>query len=140
MLSGASGASAEAGSPFRGPALWPRVLPFAVLAVVAEASVALPPGPKSIGTVVASGVLLVATAAAFALPWSRLPDWTPVLVPLLYTGSVLALILAVGSNSGVGIVIAMPVLWAALFQRRMDSACLVAAIVVVEINVYHVTF
>jgi signal transduction histidine kinase len=111
------------------------VLPFAVLAVLAEASVALPPGPRSIGAVVASVALLLATAAAFALPWSRLPDWTPVLVPLLYTGSVLALILAAGSNSGVGIVIAMPVLWTALFQRRMDSACLVAAIVAVEVIV-----
>jgi hypothetical protein len=26
-------------------------------------------------------MLLLATAAAFALPWSRLPSWTSVLVP-----------------------------------------------------------
>jgi signal transduction histidine kinase len=97
--------------------------------------VALPPGPQSAGAVVASVVLLLATAAAFALPWSRLPGWTPVLVPLLYTGSVLALILAAGSNSGVGIVIAVPVLWTALFQRWPDSVAVVAAIVVVEIIV-----
>lgn len=135
MVSGASGASGQAGNPFRGPALWPRVLPFAILAVLAEASAALPPGPRSIGAVVVSVVLLLATAAAFLLPWSRLPDWAPVLVPLLYTGSVLALILAVGPNSGVGIVVAMPVLWTALFQRWTDSVCLVAAIVAVEVIV-----
>ena len=135
MLSGASGASGEAGSPFRGPSLGPRVLPFAILAVLAEASADLPPGPKSTAAMVVSVVLLLATAAAFLLPWSRLPDWAPVLVPLLYTGSVLALILAVGSNSGVGIVIAMPVLWTALFQRWTDSVCLVAAVVAVEVIV-----
>jgi signal transduction histidine kinase len=135
MLSGASGAAGETAGPFRGPALWPRVLPFALLAVLAEASVALPPGPQSVAAVVASVVLLLATAAAFLLPWSRWPAWTSVLVPLLYTGSVLALTLAAGSNSGVGVVIAMPVVWTALFQRRMDSVCVVAAIVAVEIIV-----
>ncbi|MBV9796097.1 MAG: hypothetical protein JO016_19405 [Actinobacteria bacterium] len=109
--------------------------PFAALAVLAEASVALPPGPRSAVAVLVSVLLLLATAAAFGLPWSRLPDWLPVLVPLLYTGSVLALILAAGTNSGAGIVILMPLVWTALFQRRIDSACLVAAIVIVEIIV-----
>jgi signal transduction histidine kinase len=122
-------------NPFTGPGLWARVWPFAALAVLAEASVALPPGPRSVAAVIVSVLLLVAAAAAFLLPWSRLPDWLPVLVPLLYTGSVLALILAAGTNSGAGIVILMPLVWTALFQRRIDSACLVVAIVIVEIIV-----
>ena len=54
MFSGASGASGEAGNPFRGPSLWPRVLPFAILAVLAEASADLPPGPKSTAAMVVS--------------------------------------------------------------------------------------
>jgi uncharacterized membrane protein len=54
---------------------------------------------------VISVVLLAAVTAAFLLPWPRLPAWMPVLVPLAYTGSVLALILAAGTTSGVGIVI-----------------------------------
>jgi signal transduction histidine kinase len=130
-----SNATEMTSNPFTGPAVWSRVLPFAVVAVLAEASVALPPGPQSGGAVVASVVLLLATAAAFFLPWSRLPDWAPVLVPLLYTGSVLALILAAGSTSGVGIVILMPLVWTALFQTRLDSAVTVIAIVAVEIIV-----
>jgi signal transduction histidine kinase len=136
MLARMSGkADATTGHPFTGPAVWSRVLPFAAVAVLAEASVALPPGPQSGGAVVASVLLLLLTAAAFFLPWSRLPDWAPVLGPLLYTGSVLALILAAGSTSGVGIVILMPLMWTALFQRRLDSAIIVAAIVAVEIIV-----
>jgi len=136
LFSGTSGnASEQTSNPFTGPAAWSRVLPFAAVAVLAEASVALPPGPQSGGAVVASVVLLLATAAAFFLPWPRLPDWAPVLVPLLYTGSVLALILAAGSTSGVGIVILMPLIWTVLFQRRWDSAAVVVAIVAVEIIV-----
>jgi hypothetical protein len=49
---------------------------------------------------VASVVLLAAVAAVFLLPWSRLPGWMPVLVPLAYIGSVLGLILAAGTASG----------------------------------------
>jgi signal transduction histidine kinase len=59
--------------------------------VVAEASLALPPGPTSAWPVAVSAVLPVATGVEFLLPWSRLPRWLPVLVPLTYTGSVLAL-------------------------------------------------
>jgi signal transduction histidine kinase len=123
----------RAGYPFRGPGLLARVGPFAAIAVLAEASLALPPGPASTWAAVASVVLLVAVAAAFLLPWSRLPGWMPVLVPLAYTGSVLALILAAGTTSGVGIVILVPLIWTALFGQLWESACVVAAIVAVEV-------
>jgi signal transduction histidine kinase len=119
--------------PFRGPGLLLRVGPFAAIAVLAEASLALPPGPTSAWAAAVSVVLLVAVAAAFLLPWSRLPGWMPVLVPLAYTGSVLALILAAGTTSGVGIVILVPLIWTALFGQLRESACVVAAIVVVEV-------
>lgn len=127
------GADRAADSPFRGSGLLARAAPFAIVAVLAEASLALPPGPASPWPVVASIVLLLAVAAAFALPWSRLPRWMPVLVPLAYTGSVLALILAAGTTSGVGVVILVPLIWTALFHRPWESACIVAAIVAVEV-------
>ncbi len=119
--------------PFRGPDQLARVAPFAAIAILAEASLALPPGPTSAGAVVASAALLLAAGALFGAPWSRLATWMPVLVPLVYTGSVLALILAAGSTSGVGIVILIPLVWTALFHRRWESACMVVAIVVVEV-------
>jgi signal transduction histidine kinase len=122
-----------AGYPFRGPGLLARAGPFAAIAVLAEASLALPPGPTSTPAAVASVVLLAAAAAAFLLPWPRLPGWLPVLVPLAYTGSVLALILAAGTTSGVGVVILVPLIWTALFGQLWESACVVAAIVAVEV-------
>jgi len=122
-----------AGYPFRGPGLLVRVGPFAAIAVLAELSLVLPPGPTSTSAAVVSVLLLAAVAAAFLLPWPRLPGWMPVLVPLAYTGSVLALILAAGTTSGVGIVILVPLIWTALFGRLWESACVVAAIVVVEV-------
>ena len=73
LFSSTSRNASETNNPFTGPGLWPRVMPFAAVAVLAEASVALPPGPQSGGAVVASVLLLLLTAAAFFLPWSRLP-------------------------------------------------------------------
>jgi hypothetical protein len=121
------------GSPFLGPGALTRVAPFAVVAAVAEASLALPPGPQSAPAAIVSVLLLLAVPAAFLLPWPRLPTWATVFVPLLYTGSVLALILAAGATSGVGIVLLVPLAWTALFHRRWESACVVAAIVAVEV-------
>jgi signal transduction histidine kinase len=118
------------GYPFRGRGLAARVLPFAVVAVLAEASLALPPGVTSEPAAIISVGLLAATAAAFALPWGRLPGWAPVLMPLGYAGSVLALTVAAGSTSGVAIVALMPVVWAALFHRWWESACVLIATLV----------
>ena len=126
--------SARSGSsPFRRPGLLARAGPFALVAVAAEASLALPPGTHAWTEVGVSLILLMLSLAAFLLPWDRLPGWTPVLVPLVYTGSVLALTLAAGTISGVGIVVLIPLIWSALFHRRWESACVVVAIVVVEI-------
>lgn len=52
---------------------------------------------------------------------------------LAYTGSVLALTLSAGVTAGVGIVVLAPLVWTALFNRRWESACVVAAIVAVEV-------
>ena len=128
-------AGRSGGYPFRGPGLLTRVAPFAVVAVLAEASVALPPGPLSAWAVFASIVLLVAVAAAFALPWSRLPVQLTVLVPLAYCGSLLALILAAGVTNGLTAVVLVPLVWTALFQRRWESACVLAAVAVVEVTI-----
>lgn len=129
-------ASFSAGhSPFGRPGLMTRVGPFALVAVVAEASLALPPGTRVGTAVIVSLVLLAAVALAFLLPWDRLPAWAPVLVPLACTGWALALTLAGGTVSGVGLVLLIPLIWSALFHRPWESACVVAAIVAAEIVV-----
>ncbi len=129
-------ASFSAGhSPFGRPGLAARVGPFALVAVVAEASLALPPGTRVGTAVIVSLVLLAAVALAFLLPWRRLPAWAPVLVPLTCTGWALALTLAGGTISGVGLVVLIPLIWSALFHRPWESACVVAAIVAAEVVV-----
>jgi signal transduction histidine kinase len=122
----------ESGSPFRWEGLLVRIAPFAVVAVLAELSLALPSGPPHWPEIAASVVLLAVTAGAVFLPWDRLPGWAPVIVPLLYTASVLPLMLAAGgSNGGIGVVLLIPLVWTVLFHRPWESACLMAAIVVV---------
>ena len=63
------GSDQPPGFPFRGPGLLARVVPFAVVAVLAEASLALPVGVQSQPAVIVSIVLLLAVAGSFALPW-----------------------------------------------------------------------
>ena len=122
------------GDPFRREGLLRRIVPFAVVAVLAEASIGLPPGPASSNYTVISVVLLVATAVGCLLPWERLPSAANVIVPLIYIGSVLTLNLAAsGSTSGVGIVILMPLVWAALFHRPYQSAMVVVAVLVYQL-------
>ncbi len=126
-------ATEPAGYPFHGPGTWARAMPFAVIAIVAELSLALPPGPRSTWATAVSIGLLVASASAFLLPWRVLPELLSPLVPLIYTGSVLALILAARTTSGVGIVILVPLIWTVLFQRWRDSCLILLAIVIVEV-------
>ncbi len=122
-------------APFGRPGLFARAAPFALVAIAAEASLALPPGTHAWTEVAVSLVLLALVPLAILLPWDRLPGWMPVLVPLLYAGSVLALTLAAGTISGVGIVVLIPLIWTVLFHRRWESACVLIAIVVVEVVV-----
>ena len=131
---GPPGPGQPPGFPFRGPGLLARVVPFAVVAVLAEVSLALPgPGVQSTPAAIVSIVLLLATAGLFALPWHRLPTWATVLIPLTYTGSVLALILAAGATEGAGLVILVPLVWTALFHQPWESALVVVAIATVEV-------
>lgn len=117
---------------FRGPALSAKVLPFAVIALVAEISLALPPGVHSKVDVFVSAALLVASMASFALPWRRLPIGFAVVVPLLYMGSMFAMLLAGGKDAGIGIVLLAPLVWTALFHRKWDAVIVVTGVVGVE--------
>lgn len=121
------------GRQFRQPGLVLRTLPFGLVILMATVSVLVPDlAPRSWAEYAASVVLLLACAGAFFLPWPRLPPWTPVLVPLLCTGSVLELILASGVASGVGLVLLVPLIWSVLFHHRWESACVAVAVVVAQ--------
>jgi hypothetical protein len=120
--------------PFERPGLLRRVLPFALVTAVAEASLSLSSSLVVLGYALASAALLLGVAAALFLPWSRLPSWLTVAVPVVDVAFVLTLILGTGSaSSGVGIIILVPLVWSTLHHRRWESLVVVAGIVVVEI-------
>jgi signal transduction histidine kinase len=114
-----------------------RIAPFAALALIAEASLLLPPGPASLPDALISVLLLAGVAAEIAfVPWPEVPGWLTVTVPLLYTASILFLIQAAGgSTSGVGIVLLSPLIWTALFHRRWESALVTLAVLAVMLYI-----
>jgi diguanylate cyclase (GGDEF)-like protein len=102
--------------------------------VVAELSVVLPPGPASRTDLFWSAALLALVAAAFFLPWGRLPSWLTVIVPVVEVASLLALVPAVGGwTFGVNVVLLVPLVWTALYHRRWESFVVVGAIVVAQV-------
>ena len=121
------------GTAFRREGLATRALPFLLVAVVAEASLFLEPGPASTTDAVISVLLLAATTACWFLPWKFLPSWVDLIVPLLFSGSALGLILAAGgSTTGIGIIVLLPIVWTALYVEPWKSIVVVAAVVAVE--------
>jgi diguanylate cyclase (GGDEF)-like protein len=120
--------------PFERRGLLRRVLPFALVLVIAEGSLLLSSGSNSVFYSFLSLVLLCVTAGMLFLPWSRLPAWMTVLVPIMGVAYVLALSLATTSEaSGIGIIILVPLIWTTLFQRRWESFVVSAAIVMTEV-------
>jgi diguanylate cyclase (GGDEF)-like protein len=115
------------------PGLTRRLLPFAGVAILAEASLALPPGPSSWPYAIAS-LMLMATVGVLIAVLKRwpMPRGTTTLVPVIYVASAVALSLASGggAKSGSGIVILIPLIWTALYQRRWESMVVSASIVV----------
>jgi len=121
-------------APFVRAGLTQRLGPFALVALAAEASLALPPGPISTLDTILSIALLVLAGLLIALPWQHMPEWATVIVPVTYAGSVLMLILAAGgTTSGVGVIILIPLIWTALYHRRWESAVVLALVVAVEV-------
>ncbi len=129
--------SDASGPALRRDGLLARIAPFAALACLAEASLALPPGPASVVDAAASAAILAVTAALVVLlPWDRLPAWCDVAVPLLYTASVFPLIQAAGGQySGIMLILLSPLIWTALYHRRWESACVSAAALAVVLAV-----
>lgn len=122
--------------PFERSTLLRRVAPFAAGAALAELSLALPPGPHSAGWTVVSVALVALSALCMLAPFGRLPRYAPVVVPLVYIASVLALVLAAGSaTSGLAVVILIPLVWTALYHTRLESVIVVLGVVGFEVAI-----
>jgi hypothetical protein len=97
-------------------------LPVFALVAVGTVLVALIPFPhharREVG--VAGVIFFLLLAAAFLLPWERLPDWAWLILPIGYI-AVIAIIRDAqgGSDSGLVVMYLLPIVWLALYGRRL---------------------
>lgn len=108
----------------------PRLLPFAAIGVLALATIALPPDPRSWTLVASAAALTLAIVITeLTVPWSRLPSATHLAPPLAYF-VVIGLLQEAqgGSKSGFAPLAVVPVLWLALTCGRREVAIGVACV------------
>ncbi len=117
-------------------------LPVFALVAIGTVLIAVIPFPHEARREISvAGVLFFAlVAAAFLLPWERLPDWAWLVIPIGYI-AVIAIIRDAqgGSDSGLVVVYLLPIVWLSLYGRRlhllvglfcMDLALLVPLLIV----------
>ena len=117
-------------------------LPVFALVAVGTVLIALIPFPHDARREISiAGVIFFClVAAAFLLPWERLPDWAWLIIPIGYI-AVIAIIRDAqgGSDSGLVVVYLLPIVWLSLYGRRlhlliglfcMDLALLVPVLLV----------
>jgi PAS domain S-box-containing protein len=97
-------------------------LPVFALVAIGTVLIAVIPFPHDARREISiAGVLFFAlVAAAFLMPWERLPDWAWLIVPIGYI-AVIAIIRDAqgGSNSGLVVVYLLPIVWLSLYGRRL---------------------
>jgi len=97
-------------------------LPIFALVAVGTVLIAVVPFPHGARREISlAGVLFfVLVAAAFLLPWERLPDWAWLIIPIGYI-AVIAIIRDAqgGSDSGLVAVYLLPIVWLSLYGRRL---------------------
>jgi PAS domain S-box-containing protein len=117
-------------------------LPVFALVAVGTVLIAVIPFPHDARREVSlAGVLFFAlVAAAFLVPWARLPDWAWLIIPIGYI-AVIAIIRDAqgGTDAGLVVVYLLPIVWLSLYGRRlhllvglfcMDLALLVPLLIV----------
>ena len=118
----ADAALSRDGGPLRRDGRWVRLLPFALIALVASVLTLIPSGladaeAAHVSTVIWSAVLFVIVVVAAALfPWDRWPPNAQVVIPFGYMIVVALLRHAQGSgDAGYTILYILPVVWLALY-------------------------
>jgi hypothetical protein len=112
-------------------------LPIFALVVIGTVLIAVIPFPHDARREIslAGFIFFVLVAAAFILPWDRLPEWAWLIVPVGYI-AVIAIIRDAqgGSDSGLVVVYLLPIVWLSLYGRRLHLivglTCLYLALVV----------
>jgi PAS domain S-box-containing protein len=117
-------------------------LPVFALVAIGTVLIAVIPFPHDARREIsiAGVIFFVLVAAAFLVPWERLPDWAWLIIPIGYI-AVIAIIRDAqgGADSGLVVVYLLPIVWLSLYGRRlhllaglfcMDLALLVPLLIV----------
>ncbi|MHB8246844.1 MAG: GGDEF domain-containing protein [Acidimicrobiales bacterium] len=128
--------SADQG-PLRPPGAMARVAPFAGVAAVALGIVASSGITSAWCLAVAAVALAVVVGGALLVPWSRLPVGSQCAVPLAFYGVIGLLRAATGGTvSSAGDLALLPVVWIAMYHKRVAlAASLVATVAVFVVPV-----
>ncbi len=97
-------------------------LPVFALVAIGTVLIAVVPFPHAARREISiAGVLFFAlVAAAFIVPWERLPEWAWLIIPIGYI-AVIAIIRDAqgGTHSGLVVVYLLPIVWLSLYGRRL---------------------
>jgi len=97
-------------------------LPVFALVAVGTVLIAVIPFPHDARREIsiAGVIFFVLVAAAFLIPWEKLPDWAWLVIPIGYI-AVIAIIRDAqgGADSGLVAVFLLPIVWLALYGRRL---------------------
>jgi diguanylate cyclase (GGDEF)-like protein len=110
-----------------------------VLAVAADLSAALPGGPKLAVPFWAGTILLAVVCLSNTVPWRRLPEFLEALPSGLYIISAALTIASMGGlQTGMMSIFLVPVMWTALYQRKLHSVVIVGLtiIAILEVSIW----
>ena len=107
------------------------LLPFAVAAVAALASVGSPSGSRS-AWLWAIALTVALTLGTFLIPWQRMQDWYQVIVPLAFL-VIVGLLRHVegGTASGFSALLLLSVVWIALYGRTSAFIATLAGLIII---------
>jgi hypothetical protein len=111
------------------------LLPFAAIAAAAELTEILPPGPRSPIDALISVTVLAGAAASLTVHSRRSTRWSGLISVLLYLASTLWLLLGSKDPWSIGVIVLVPVLWAALNLELVQSLVVVVAATITELAV-----
>jgi diguanylate cyclase (GGDEF)-like protein len=110
---------------------WTLIVAVVGVALLAEGSVALPPGPANELLFVLGSLLLIPVLGTLLLPWQRYRRWMTLIPSLAFTMAATLLVLSLGgTTSGLLPLFIAPVLWTALYEGKRQTSLVIAAVTV----------
>jgi diguanylate cyclase (GGDEF)-like protein len=110
---------------------WTLIVSVVGVAILAEGSAALPPGPTNQLLFVLGSLLLLSVVGALLLPWQRYRRWMTLATSLAFTLAATVLIVSLGgAASGLTPLFVAPVLWTALYEGKRQTSLVIAAVMV----------